>query len=115
MTKTIHIYDKFEYFEEDCLCVDCLHFHGAKRGCALTACCCDDIRADRRQNHGNNRSAAVTLSTFAPTISTFLNIPQNSQAAVTARVFSMMPNQSHQCRCQHLIRISICSICRTVH
>ena len=35
-----------DYFLEDAKCIYCLYFKGKKRGCALTACCCEDIKED---------------------------------------------------------------------
>ena len=45
MSKNTRIYDRFQYFAEDCDCSVCLYWKGAKRGCTLTACCCEDIRS----------------------------------------------------------------------
>jgi hypothetical protein len=41
---------KFQYYEEDCLCADCLHDLGKDKSrdahCGLETCCCADIRAE---------------------------------------------------------------------
>ena len=44
--KNVRIYDRFQYHEEDCHCIDCLYYQGKKLGCSRDACCCEDIRAD---------------------------------------------------------------------
>ena len=47
MSKTTRKYDRFQYFEEDCLCCWCLNYQGKKRGCKKQQeCCCEDVRAD---------------------------------------------------------------------
>ena len=49
MPEYTRIYNKFEYYEEDCLCENCFYSLG-KHGCALDECCCGDIRADAIRN-----------------------------------------------------------------
>ena len=50
MSKNIKIYNRFEYYEEDCNCIYCLYYKGKKksrkRGCDREDCCFEDIRAD---------------------------------------------------------------------
>ena len=46
MGNTVKVYDKFEYFLDDTDCMYCLYWRGKRRGCSLTACCCDDIKLD---------------------------------------------------------------------
>jgi len=41
---------QFQYFAEDADCKYCLYHKGAKRGCSLTACCCEDIKSDAAAN-----------------------------------------------------------------
>jgi hypothetical protein len=50
MTDYTKIHDRFEYYEEDCQCIYCLHYGGKKDGCGLADCCCEDIRADAIAN-----------------------------------------------------------------
>ena len=50
MGKTVRQFNKFQYFAEDCDCQYCVYYGGKKRGCTLTACCCDDIRQDAINN-----------------------------------------------------------------
>ena len=48
--KVTRIYDRFQYFAEDCNCEYCKYNtkkgKDKKRGCGRAVCCCDDIRAD---------------------------------------------------------------------
>ena len=44
MTENTKIYDRFEYHLEDTACAACLYYKGKIRGCALTTCCCEDIK-----------------------------------------------------------------------
>ena len=50
MSKTIRRYDRFRFFDEDCLCEYCLHNtkkgKGKKHGCRTDACLNKGIRAD---------------------------------------------------------------------
>ena len=50
----IRIYDRFEYYEEDCLCEYCLLYAeidgSKKRECKIQECCCEDVRADAIAN-----------------------------------------------------------------
>ena len=41
---------KFEYHIEDTKCRDCLYFQGKVRGCLLTTCYCEDIKAEATAN-----------------------------------------------------------------
>ena len=54
MTDYTRIHDRFEYYEEDCQCIYCLHYirknKATGRGCDRDECCCEDIRADARAN-----------------------------------------------------------------
>ena len=50
MSKTTRIYDRFQYYAEDCNCEYCLHNtkkgKGKKRGCGRAVCSYKDIRTD---------------------------------------------------------------------
>jgi hypothetical protein len=46
----VRILSRFQYHVEDCACVVCLYWKGQKRGCSLTTCCCEDIKADALAN-----------------------------------------------------------------
>jgi len=46
MTEFTRIQRKFQYHLEDTRCDACLYYKGKKRGCSLTACCCEDIKHD---------------------------------------------------------------------
>jgi hypothetical protein len=61
LKNTTRIYNRFEYWSlDDCSCVHCLFYAGARLGCRLESCCCDDIRREalRRERAANTDSAA---------------------------------------------------------
>ena len=57
MSDNKRIYNKFEYYAEDCECIYCENYLGKKRGCKLLECCCADIRADAIANGRIKRKA----------------------------------------------------------
>jgi hypothetical protein len=56
LKSTTRTYNRFEYWSvDDCSCVYCLFYGGARRGCILDECCCGDIRQEalRREQAAN--------------------------------------------------------------
>jgi hypothetical protein len=53
------IYNKFEWWSvADCACEYCLYWKGAKKGCSLTACACEDIRQEALRRERVAKEAA---------------------------------------------------------
>ena len=46
MKDNVRIYNKFEYYFEDCQCRYCSNYLGKVRGCKLARCCCEDVKID---------------------------------------------------------------------
>jgi len=69
MKNQTRIYDRFEWWSvADCACENCLYWKGAKRGCSLTACSCEDIRQEavRREQAAQNGATARTGALSCP-------------------------------------------------
>jgi len=46
MKQNARIFDKFEYFVEDCRCRHCVNCRGESRSCIFSKCAFDDIKQD---------------------------------------------------------------------
>ena len=44
MTLNTRIFNRFEYYLEDCACMYCVNFRGETRKCKQSKCPCEDIK-----------------------------------------------------------------------